>query len=209
MQRLTSRSSHLNVPMATENTESNQPNNQSAIAGSYCVRAFQMLYARAFKESSAYQMPELRVSFSCTIDNSFALLNLHWLDLSQGQTYCMAPLCPFDLSKDVHFSNFLVWTQAIGDWALSDVLPTLKEALGRLSRCASPVTPAPFFPLRRPSTMQSTKLRLDTGPALNKDELLISSLKIAFEDIPWRLRTNKIQISHPPPHLGALLWSQI
>lgn len=161
-------------------------NNLCAIDGTYSVRALQMLYAKAYKDSTISQKPELPVSFSCTIDNSFALLNLHWVDLSKDQIYCMAPLCQFDLSKDVHFSKFLVWTQAIGDWALSHVLPQVKDALERLSRTTSPVTPAPFYPIRRASTMPPTKLRLDTGPALNKDELLLSSLKTAFGDTPWR-----------------------
>jgi hypothetical protein len=158
-------------------------NNQCAIAGTYCVRAYQILYARAH---SATRHADLPVSFSCTIDNSFAVLNLHWVDLAQGQTYCMAPLCQFDLSKDVHFSKFLVWTQAVGEWALTEVLPRVKDALDRVQRSLSPVTPAPFFPIRRAATMPPAKLRLDTGPAISKDELLLSSLKTAFGDIPWR-----------------------
>jgi hypothetical protein len=162
-------------------------NNQCAIAGSYCVRAFQMLYARAATDMSGQSDAGLPVSFSCTVDNTFALLNLHWIDLSQGQTYCMAPLCQFDLSKDVHFNKFLVWTQAIGDWALAHILPRLKDPLERLSRTTSPVTPAPFYPIHQSSLMPPTKLRLETGSDVNHDELLISSLQTAFGDIPWRL----------------------
>ncbi|KIW68201.1 hypothetical protein PV04_04162 [Phialophora macrospora] len=165
-------------------------NNQCGITGSYCVRALQMLYARASRESTAYRIPEPPVSFSCAIDNSFALINLHWLDLTQGQTYYMAPLCQFDLTNDVHFNKFMGWIQAIGDWALSHMLPTLKDALERLSRCTSPVTPAPFFPIHRASKVQHTRLRLDTGTAINKDELLMSSLKATFENIPWRFEDN-------------------
>ena len=166
-------------------------NNQCAIAGSYSVRALEMLYALAAKDSSGYQVTESPVSFSCTIDNSFAMLNLHWIDFSNGQTYCMAPICQFDLSKDVHFSKFLIWTQAIGDWALSHLLDKLKDALERLSRCASPVTPAPFYPIRRASIMQSTQLRVDTGSSLNKDEILISSLQTTFDNIPWRFENER------------------
>ncbi|KAK5208341.1 hypothetical protein LTR72_005957 [Exophiala xenobiotica] len=145
-------------------------NNQCAIGGAYCVRALQMLYARAWKGE---MMPELPVTFSCTIDNSFALLNLHWID--QGQAYCMAPLCQFDLSKDVHFSKFLVWIQAIGDWALTRVLPLVKEAVHRL-QTATNVPPTPG--------VHPAKLRLDTR--MNNNDLIMSSLKTAFDDIPWR-----------------------
>lgn len=145
-------------------------NNQCAIGGAYSARALQMLYARAWKGE---MMPELPVTFSCTIDNSFVLLNLHWID--HGQAYCMAPLCQFDLSKDVHFSKFLVWIQAIGDWALTHVLPLVKEAVHRLQTATS-VPPTPG--------VHPAKLRLDTR--MNNNELIMSSLKTAFDDIPWR-----------------------
>jgi len=147
-------------------------NNQCAIGGAYTTRALQMLYVKAWKGK---MMPELPVSFSCTIDNTFALLNLHWID--HGQTYSMAPLCQFDLSKDVHFNKFLVWTQAVGQWALNHVLPLVKEAILRLQTTESiPQIIAPNNP--------RMKLRVDTGT--NNNELLMSSLKTTFENIPWR-----------------------
>lgn len=152
-------------------------NNQCAIGGACCARALQMLFTKAWK---GQMMPELPVAFSCTIDNSFALLNLHWID--DGQAYCMAPLCQFDLSKDVHFSKFLVWTQAIGDWAVMHVLPLVKQALERLQTptMAPPAMGAP---------LQASKLRLDTG--VNDNELLLSSLKTTFENIPWRFEDDE------------------
>ena len=147
-------------------------NNQCAIGGAFTARALQMLYVKAWK---GQMMPELPVTFSCTIDNSFAVLNFHWID--HGQAYCMAPLCQFDLSKDVHFSKFLVWTQAISDWALAHVLPLVKEALSRLQTS----DPAPQIKL---NDNQPIKLRVDTG--ISHNELLMSSLKTTFENIPWR-----------------------
>lgn len=141
-------------------------NNQCAIGGAFTSRALQMLYAKAWK---GHMMPELPVSFSCTIDNTFALLNLHWID--HEQVYWMAPLCQFDLSKDVHFSQFLVWTQAIGDWAVAHILPLVKEALDRLQ--TSKHVPRP-----------PSKLHIDTS--VNHSELLLSGLKTTFENIPWR-----------------------
>ncbi|OAP64611.1 hypothetical protein AYL99_00583 [Fonsecaea erecta] len=162
-------------------------NNQCAIAGAYNTRALQMLYTRARKDLTDRSTPpdttELPVSFSCTIDNSFALLNLHWIDLEQGQAYCMAPLCQFDLSKDVHFNKFLIWMQAISDWGLSHVLPAIKEALGQLQHASNGTPTALCQPQY---STGATRLRLDTGPAIMKDELLISSLKTTFENIPWR-----------------------
>ncbi|KIW29173.1 uncharacterized protein PV07_05008 [Cladophialophora immunda] len=161
-------------------------NNQCAIAGAYCTRALQMLYTRARRnldEQATTTLTELPVSFSCTIDNTFALLNLHWIDLEQGQAYCMAPLCQFDLSKDEHFGKFLVWTQAIGDWALAHVLPAIKEALEKIQQAPNGTPTAPFQPQY---STTPTRLRLDTGPALMKDDLLLSSLKTTFENIPWR-----------------------
>ncbi|KEF63420.1 uncharacterized protein A1O9_01398, partial [Exophiala aquamarina CBS 119918] len=147
-------------------------NNHCAIGGAYTTRQLQMLYVKAWKGK---MMPELPVSFSCTIDNSFALLNLHWID--HGQTYCMAPLCQFDLSKDLHFNKFLVWTESIGQWALSHVLPLVKEAISRLQTTES-------IPRIVASNNPRIKLRVDTG--INNNELLMSSLKTTFENIPWR-----------------------
>lgn len=144
-------------------------NNQCAIAGAHSVRALQMLYTRAWK---GQMMPELPVSFSCAIDNNVAVLNFHWID--HGQAYCMAPLCQFDLGKDVHFRKFLVWIQSINDWALSHVLPLVKQAVQRLAPQAN---------------IHATKLRLDTG--VSKDEMLISSLKTTFDSIPWRFEDDE------------------
>ncbi|KAL6251701.1 hypothetical protein RBB50_001911 [Rhinocladiella similis] len=144
-------------------------NNQCAIAGAFIARSLQMLYAKAWKGD---MMPELPVTFSCTIDNSFALLNIHWID--HGQAYCMAPLCQFDLSKEAHFSKFLAWIQAIGDWALTHVLPLVKQAITRLQTVNS-IPPTPGVPVR---------LTLDTK--MSSNELIMSSLKTTFDNIPWR-----------------------
>ncbi|KAJ9624581.1 hypothetical protein H2204_010763 [Knufia peltigerae] len=144
-------------------------NNHCAVAGSFSARALQMLYAMAWKGD---MMPELPVAFSCTIDNSFALLNLHWID--HGQAYCMAPVCQFDLSKQAHFDKFLAWIQGIGEWALGHVLPLVKQAITRLQTAKS-IPPTPGVPIR---------LRIDTK--MNSNELIMSSLKTAFDNIPWR-----------------------
>ncbi|OCT44839.1 hypothetical protein CLCR_05610 [Cladophialophora carrionii] len=149
-------------------------NNQCAIGGAWCVRALQMLYAQAWK---GQMMPELPVAFSCSIDNTVAVLNMHWID--HGQAYCMAPLCKFDLSKDDHFSKFLVWIDSIGKWGLTHLLPLVKTALERLR--TKDDTP--------PQTPRATKLTLDTGICPN--EQLIKSLKNTFENIPWRFEDDE------------------
>ncbi|KIW99946.1 uncharacterized protein Z518_10874 [Rhinocladiella mackenziei CBS 650.93] len=149
-------------------------NNQCAIGGAWCVRALQMLYARAWK---GQMMPELPVAFSCTIDNSFAVLNIHWID--HGQAYCMSPLCKFDLSNDGHFSTFLIWIESIGKWALAHLLPLVKTALERIR--SKEDTPPP--------TPRAGRLTLDTGSCPN--EALIKSLKTTFENIPWRFEDDE------------------
>jgi hypothetical protein len=128
-----------------------------------------MLYAKAWKGEMTPQVP---VAFSCSIDNSFAVLNLHWID--HGQAYCMSPLCKFDMSKDDHFSSFLVWIDSIGKWSLENLLPPIKTALKRLRTKED--TPPP--------TPRASKLTLDT--ALCPNDQLIKSLKTTFESIPWR-----------------------
>ncbi|KIW98294.1 uncharacterized protein Z519_01878 [Cladophialophora bantiana CBS 173.52] len=148
-------------------------NNQCAIGGAWCVRALQMLYAKAWKGE---MMPELPISFSCSIDNTSAVLNMHWID--HGQVYCMSPLCKFDLSKDDHFSSFLVWIDSIGKWGVTHLLPVVKSGLGRLR--AKEDTPPP--------TPRAAKLTLDTACP---NDLLIKSLKTTFENIPWRFEDDE------------------
>ncbi|EXJ84702.1 hypothetical protein A1O3_05372 [Capronia epimyces CBS 606.96] len=149
-------------------------NNQSAVGGACCVRALQMLYTRAWKGQI---MPELPVAFSCVIDNTFAVLNIHWID--HGQAYLMSPLCKFDLSKDDHFTSFLVWVDSIGKWALAHLLPLVKTALERLR--SEEDTPPP--------TPRATRLTLDTGGCPN--DMLIKSLKTTFDNIPWRFEDDE------------------
>jgi hypothetical protein len=133
-----------------------------------------MLYAQAWKGQI---MPELPVAFSCSIDNTFAVLNMHWID--HGQAYCMSPLCKFDLSKDEHFSKFVVWVDSIGKWGLTHLLPMVKTAMERLR--TKDETPPP--------TPRATKLTLDT--AICPNEQLIKSLKNTFENIPWRFEDDE------------------
>lgn len=146
-------------------------NNQCAIGGAWCVRALQMLYARAYKGET---LPT-PVSFSCSVDNTFAIINIHWIEMNQ--TYCMAPLCKFDLSKDDHFTKFLVWIDAIDEWALTTMLPVIRAALQRL-RVKEPTPPA------TPEEEKQLTLSLNTGRC--PDEVLMHSLKTTFDNIPWR-----------------------
>jgi hypothetical protein len=148
-------------------------NNQCAIGGSWCVKALQMLYNRAYQGTV---IPDLPIVFSCTIDNSFAIVNYHWID--HGESYCMAPLCKFDLTKDEHFSKFLLWIEAIGNWGTETLLPAVKAALARLrhSQPTPPVTPTP-------------KLSLQTHES--KEEILIKALKTTFDSIPWQLEDDE------------------
>lgn len=144
-------------------------NNQCATGGACCLRALQMLYAKAWKGST---MPDPPIAFSCVIENTFAVINIHWIDYDQ--TYGMAPLVKFDLTKDDHFSQFLVWVDSIGKWALTHLLPLVKTALERLRLEAG--TP--------PATPRATRLTLDTSNCPN--DALMRSLQTSFENIPWR-----------------------
>lgn len=149
-------------------------NNQSAVGGACCVRALQLLYSRAWKGQI---MPELPVAFSCVIDNTFAVLNIHWID--HGQAYCSAPLCKFDLSKDEHFDSFMVWVNAISKWAVIHLLPLIKTALEHLRSKGD--TPPP--------TPRAARLTVQTGECPN--DMLIKSLKTTFDNIPWKFEDDE------------------
>ena len=172
-------------------------NNQCAIGGSWCVKALQMLYNKAYEGTV---IPDLPVAFSCTIDNGFAIINYHWID--HGESYCMAPLCKFDLTKDDHFSKFLLWIEAIGTWGTRTLLPAVKAALARIrhSEPTPPVTPTP-------------KLSLQTTES--KEEVLIKALKTTFDSIPWKMEDDEFTpvssstASWGSPTVGEILISSL
>ena len=147
-------------------------NNQCAIGGAWACRALQMLYELAY---AGAPIPSIPVTFSCTVDNEFAIINHHWIDPEHG--YYMSPLCKFDLRNDGHFSHFVAWIDAIGQWALTSLLPHIKQALAvlqkRESKHSAPSTPG-----------TSRRLTLTIGD--DKNAMLIKSLKTTFEGIPWR-----------------------
>ena len=148
-------------------------NNQCAIGGSWCLRALQMLYNRAYEGTV---IPDLPICFSCTIDNEFAIINYHWID--HGESYYMAPVCKFDLTKDDHFSKFLIWIEAIGAWGTGNLLPSIKDALARI-RHSEPTPPA--TPVKRMSLKAIE----------SKEEVLIKALKTTFDTIPWQLEDDE------------------
>jgi len=146
--------------------------NQSALSGSVCVRALQILYFRAFGRNGGEKKP---VAFSCIMDNSFAIINYHSLD--NVEEYNMTPLCKFDFTKDDHFNKFQAWIEAIEDWALTQLLPMVKAAARKLasSNDTPPISPMP-----------SLSLSVDTSTG--GDETLMKALRSAFSSIKWRYR---------------------
>jgi hypothetical protein len=172
-------------------------NNQCAIGGSWCVKALQMLYNKAYEGTV---IPDLPIAFSCTIDNGFAIINYHWID--HGESYCMAPLCKFDLTMDDHFNRFLLWIEAIGNWGTKTLLPAVKAALARIrhSEPTPPATPTP-------------KLSLQTTES--KEDVLIKALKTTFDSIPWQLEDDEFTpvssstASWGSPTVGEILISSL
>ncbi|KAK5957370.1 hypothetical protein OHC33_001743 [Knufia fluminis] len=152
-------------------------NNQCAIAGAWCTRSLQMLYAKAWSPADRHR-PDLPVSFSCTIDNEIAILNYHWID--GAQSYCMSPICKFDLANDDHFHQFNVWIEAIGQWGLRTLLPNLKRALASIQEHTLPEVPA------APEEILGNKPELKLDTVLQEDKL-VTALKSSFSHTPWRL----------------------
>jgi hypothetical protein len=148
--------------------------NQCAIDGAWSVRAMQMLYAKAAEDdkdtADAFPRP---ISFTCAIDNNVAIINYHWVD--HAQTYCMAPVVRFDLSNDEHFDQFLLWSEAIGQWALTHLLPEIKKAISLLQDY---VTGLPAL---------SNSLKKLEPSSTQEAQALVSALKLSYDNIPWRL----------------------
>lgn len=146
--------------------------NQCAVDGAWCVRSLQMLQQKANSDSkeSAFEDP---VSFTCAIDNNIAIIYYHWVD--HAQTYCMAPVVRFELSRDDHFNQFLVWIEAVGQWAVSYILPEIKKAICLITENFSEEL-ALIKPIK---TSQNTTEQVD--------QRLVSALRLSYENIPWRL----------------------
>lgn len=146
-------------------------NNQCAVDGAWCVRALQMLYAKATDEATDVQF-DSPVSFSCCIDNDIAVVNFHWVD--HAQTYCMGPVVKFDLSRDDHFDHFVLWIDAIGQWAVKHLLPEIKKAISLLSDYVSAV----------PELVKSLTPYDET--VAKEEESILPALKTTYNNIPWR-----------------------
>jgi hypothetical protein len=146
-------------------------NNQCAIAGAWCMRAVHMLFNKAYK---ATVIPDLPAAFTCVIDNSFAILNYHWID--HAQEFYMAPLCKFDLKNDTHFTKFLIWIEAIGDWGFQVQLPKIRSALSRLVQ---------FSPT--PTVYSIPSLTLSPTTHYSDENGIVRALKTTFDSIPWRI----------------------
>ncbi|KAK4915257.1 hypothetical protein LTR66_017098, partial [Elasticomyces elasticus] len=145
--------------------------NSCAIDGAWCCRSLQMLYAKASGEDGE-EVFDAPVSFSCCVDNDVAVIYWSWID--HAQTYCMAPVIKFDLNKDDHFDQFLLWTEAIGQWALNVLLPEIKRAIALLGDYVSAL----------PALVRSLK-QIDTTK-LKEEASLVSALKLTYSNIPWR-----------------------
>ncbi|RMZ81684.1 hypothetical protein DV737_g2357, partial [Chaetothyriales sp. CBS 132003] len=155
-------------------------NNRCAIDGAWVCRSLQMFHEMAYgtvSKPSAW----VPVAFSCTIDNETAIVNYHWID--RGQSYHMSPLCRFELSKDHHFSHFVAWIDAINEWALTSLLPQIRDCIDQL-RKQDPGLESPVPMLKTPD-----KLSLNTGES--KNDLLIKSLKTTFDNIPWKFEDDE------------------
>ncbi|RMD39668.1 hypothetical protein DV735_g5465, partial [Chaetothyriales sp. CBS 134920] len=155
-------------------------NNRCAIDGAWCCRALQLFHEKAYPAASS-RSTWAPVSFSCTIDNETAIINYHWID--RGQSYHMSPLCRFELSRDDHFSHFVAWVDAINEWALTSLLPQIRDCIDQLRK----QDPS----LRSPAPLSKSPDKLTLNTVENKNDLLIKSLKTTFDNIPWRFEDDE------------------
>ncbi|ETI19659.1 hypothetical protein G647_08671 [Cladophialophora carrionii CBS 160.54] len=144
--------------------------NQCAIAGAHCVRAQQLLFRRCGGSRPVFEKP---ISFSCTIDNSAAVINYHSID-ADGR-YCMSELSRFNLDETDGFREFQAWIEAIEDWGSTYLLPVIKIALRQLlkNNTTPPISPMP-----------SLTLSIDT--AAGTEEVLMRVLRSTFGSVKWK-----------------------
>lgn len=150
--------------------------NQCAVDGAWSVRSLQMLFALASGEGT-YDTFQKPVAFTCSIDNEIAVINYHWVD--HAQTYCMSPVVRFALAKDDHFDQFLIWIEAIGQWALNYLLPEIKKAIALVNELVA-----------APLTLSNSLKKLQNPKQQEKDHL-VTDLKLTYDNIPWRYETDE------------------
>ncbi|ETN36554.1 uncharacterized protein HMPREF1541_08832 [Cyphellophora europaea CBS 101466] len=162
---------HLEPLHGSSESSIETANNRCAIDGAWSARSLQMLFAA----DSVLQSTPVPPSFSCVINKSLAIINLHWVD---GQDFCMTSLCKFDLTSDEHFVQFLIFVEAVDRWAVQHVLPKVKSALQRMA-----AEDAKKRSTRNHQFLAGLSAASGHSGADNKPLL---SLKLNFDDIPWR-----------------------
>lgn len=145
--------------------------NRCALNGSWCVRALQLMYNKAYQ---GFVIPQLPIAFSCAIDNTFAIINYHWID--HAEEYHMAPLRRFDFENDRALSSFQGFIEAIEKWAVNERLPQIKAGIEKLSL---QLTTPPMTPDSQPEPI----------PYKNKagSDAILKALKTTFTAVPWRM----------------------
>lgn len=139
--------------------------NYCAMDGAAALHAISLLFEKAWPTDD-WNRPASPVVFSCTVDDDVGIIHHHWI--SGQKEFMAAPLCKFDLRDSEHFMHFLAWIEAIEQWAVYFLLPDVKEAINILS--GAKVVKA----LLTPVTIEE------------KNEKLKRSMKLAFDNIPWR-----------------------
>lgn len=161
--------------------------NYCAMDGAAALQGLLTLYDKAWEQDD-WNRPASPVVFTCTIDDCLAIIHHHWID--DHKTFMAAPLCKFDLRDNEHFMHFLAWTESIEQWASYFLLPDVKEALGIIEGFGT------IRSLSSPVTIEEKK------------EKLQQSMKLAFDNIPWRVQklqgtplavTATMRSTSPPP----------
>lgn len=147
--------------------------NQCAVDGAWCIRSLQMLHEKARGSSTPTKGFQDPVSFTCAIDNNVAIMNYHWVD--HAKTFCMAPIIKFELSRDDHFNQFLIWIEAVGQWAVGSILPEVKKAISLITEDFS----------EELALIQPVKTSQSNGK-LN-EQSLFSALQLSYKNVPWSL----------------------
>ena len=146
--------------------------NRCALNGSWCIRATQQFYNKAYQ---GFVIPELPTAFSCTIDNNFAILNYHWID--HGEEYYMAPLKRFNFEEEEALPKFVACIQAIESWALNQRLTRIKAAIEKLGLQLT-------TPPMTPDSQEKTPVH-HFDPA--GSDAIMKALKTTFSNVPWRM----------------------
>lgn len=115
----------LNTAMSDKSRTLLQARERCSVDASVALAGLKLLFDEARHQDSELTL-SVPVIFSCAADSETIVLNHHW---ASDEQFFMATMCVLSLNDSAHIMYFLAWLEAVEQWAETNVLPEIREAL--------------------------------------------------------------------------------